>query len=73
MTDSPDLCQLEGRALKWQLSYFGPKVGYFVHIFHSILTFLFFNCLFFQDKLCRFLVFWPHFFSEVSHRQHCAH
>ena len=28
-----DLCQLEGRTLKWQLAYFGPKVGYFGHIF----------------------------------------
>ena len=25
--------QLESRALKWQLAYFGPKVGYFGHIF----------------------------------------
>ena len=23
---------LEGRTLKWQLAYFGPKVGYFGHI-----------------------------------------
>ena len=28
-----DLCQLEDRTLKWQLAYFGPKVGYFGHIF----------------------------------------
>ena len=33
MTDS---CQLEGRTLKWQLAYFGPKVGYFGHIFQDI-------------------------------------
>ena len=26
-----DLCQLEGRTLKCQLAYFGPKVGYFGH------------------------------------------
>ena len=24
--------QLEGCTLKWQLAYFGPKVGYFGHI-----------------------------------------
>ena len=30
------LCQLEGRALKWQLAYFGPNVGYFGHIFKDI-------------------------------------
>ena len=28
-----ELCQLEGRVQKWQLAYFGPKVGYFGHIF----------------------------------------
>ena len=30
-----ELCQLEGRALKvkWQLAYFGLKIGYFGHIF----------------------------------------
>ena len=26
-----ELCQLEGHALKWQLAYIGPKVGYFGH------------------------------------------
>ena len=31
-----DLCQLEGRVRKWQLAYFGPKVGYFCHIFKDI-------------------------------------
>ena len=31
-----DLCQLEGRTLKWQLAYFGPKVGYFGHIFQDV-------------------------------------
>ena len=30
-----ELCQLEGRALKWHLAYFGPKVGYFGHIFRD--------------------------------------
>ena len=28
-----DLCQLEGRTLKWQLAYFGPKANYFGYIF----------------------------------------
>ena len=27
-----ELCQLEGRALEWQLAGFGPKVGYFGYI-----------------------------------------
>ena len=27
------LIELEGRALKWQLAYFGPKVGYVDLIF----------------------------------------
>ena len=31
-----DLCQLEGRTLKWQLAYFGTKVGYFGHILYDI-------------------------------------
>ena len=31
-----ELCQLEGRAKKWQLAYFGPKVDYFGHIFKDI-------------------------------------
>ena len=30
------LCQLEGRTLKQQLAYFGPKVGYFGQIFSDI-------------------------------------
>ena len=29
------LCQLDDCALKWQLAYFGPKVGYFGHIFSA--------------------------------------
>ena len=37
MTDS---CQLEGRTLKWQLAYFGPKVGYFGHIFKNPVAFV---------------------------------
>ena len=40
------LCQLEGRMLKWQLAYFGPKVGYFGHIFKDIdFNIVFFKCL----------------------------
>ena len=31
-----EFCQLEGRVLKWQLAYFGLKVGYFGHIFKDI-------------------------------------
>ena len=31
-----ELCQLEGRTLKLQLAYFGPRVGYFGHIFLKI-------------------------------------
>ena len=33
-----ELCQLEGRTLKCQLAYFGPKVGYFGHFFLKIKT-----------------------------------
>ena len=31
-----ELGQLEGRTLKWQLAYFGPKVVYFGQIFQDI-------------------------------------
>ena len=31
-----ELCKLEGRVLKWQLAYFGPKVGYFGSIYIKI-------------------------------------
>ena len=31
-----ELCQLEGRAAKWQLAYFGPNDGYLGHIFWDI-------------------------------------
>ena len=31
-----EIFPLEGRALKWDLAYFGPRVGYFGHIFWDI-------------------------------------
>ena len=47
---------LKGRALKLQLAYFGPKVGYFGHIFKDIDAYL--NSGFFQSvrhsKFCNF-------------------
>ena len=42
-----DLCQLEGRTLKWQLAYFGPKVGYFnIGFFSKCLSLKLYSCNF---------------------------
>ena len=38
-----DLCQLEGHTLKWQLAYFGPKVGNFVTFLRYRLQYRFFS------------------------------